>query len=60
MGAYYKYAENGKHFVLTLKGYTRTKEDIKPERAVGKPVNGFEDRVPVSWLVNGYVEEVTK
>ena len=52
-----RYAENGKNFVLTEYGYQKTPDHVKPERAVGEPVKGFENRVPVSWLENGYVVE---
>lgn len=59
MGTGYKMAEKGKHFVLTQKGYEVTPDHVKPERAVGKPVMSlYDDRVPVSWVEKGYVEEV--
>lgn len=45
-------------FVVTEYGYEKTLDHIKPERAVGKPVKGFEYRVPASWLKKGYVREV--
>ena len=51
-------AKEGNHFVVTEKGYECTPDDIKDERAVGKPVTGFEDKVPQSWVDKGYVVEV--
>lgn len=48
-------ASKGHIFVLTEKGYEKTPEHVKAERAVGKPIRGFEYRVPVSWVENGYV-----
>ena len=56
--AYKKNAGEGKIFVVTNKGYEKTPDKVKPERAIGKPVKGFERSVPVSWLNKGYVEEV--
>lgn len=55
---YRKIAENGKHFVVTVKGYEHTPDKVKPERAIGKPVKGYEYSVPQSWIDKGYVEEV--
>lgn len=52
-------AGKGYHFVLTEKGYATTPEEVKHERSVGKPVNGFEMCVPGSWVMNGWVEEVS-
>lgn len=57
---YYHYAANGKHFVLTEKGYEKTPDDVKKERKVGEPVKGFEYKVPVTWSENGWVDEVNK
>lgn len=57
---YKKEAESGKHFVLTVKGYERTPDRVKLERAVGKPVKGYEYSVSQSWIDKGYVEEVSK
>lgn len=54
----FKLAEKGNIFVLTQSGYERTLEHIKPERAVGKPIVGFEYQVPASWIPKGFVEEV--
>lgn len=57
-------ATKGKQFVLTQKGYDATPDHVKPQREVGKPVFwqaphlGFAERVPESWVVNGWVEEV--
>lgn len=53
-----KSAARGKHFVLTSEGYKHTPDRVKPERAVGKPVRGYEHFVPQSWIDKGYVEEV--
>lgn len=55
MGKYFEIAEHGKQFVLTECGYKRTPDTIKHERKVGKPVKGFENRVPSSWVKNGWV-----
>lgn len=52
-----KSASKGKYFVLTQKGYDKTPDSVKPERTVGKPLKGYEDRVPYSWYSNGWVEE---
>lgn len=57
----YIMAEKGKQFVLTQKGYLASPDKVKPEREVGKPVFpnlGFDTSVPISWITNGYVEEV--
>lgn len=51
-------AGKGNHFVLTEKGYEKTPDHVKPEREVGKPVAGFERKVPSSWVEKGYVVEV--
>lgn len=48
----------GKIFVLTNLGYEKTPNNIKSERAIGKPVKGFEYSVPASWLNKGYIEEI--
>ena len=59
--AYTITAAKGKHFVLTQKGYEAAPDHVKQEREVGKPVFpelGFAESVPVSWVVNGWVEEV--
>ncbi|GLG89146.1 hypothetical protein [Sellimonas catena] len=50
-------ADPGKKFVLTDYGYSRTPEAVKKERKIGKPITGFEQKVPVSWIEKGYVEE---
>ena len=50
-------ADKGCTFVLTKRGYDRTLEQIKPERTVGKPVPGFAEKVPASWVEKGYFEE---
>ena len=50
-------ADEGCEFVLTEHGYDETPDDIKHERAIGKPVPGFAKRVPHSWIKKGYVEE---
>lgn len=52
-----KYAKNGKQFLLTEYGYNQTPGHVKHERAVGKPVKGFETVVPASWVDKGYVVE---
>ena len=51
----FKEAFKGFVFVLTEKGYECTPEAVKPERAVGKPVKGYEHRVPEGWLSKEYV-----
>ena len=53
-----KYTKDGKQFLLTEYGYRKTPDHVKHERAVGKPVKGFESKVPVSWVMKGYVKEV--
>ena len=53
-------AIKGNEFVLTKWGYDCTPDNVKPEREVGKPVRGFETRVPVSWVEKDYVKEVAK
>lgn len=53
-----RFAKDGCIFVCTEYGYENTLDHIKPERAVGEPVKGFEYSVPVSWVEKGYVEEV--
>ncbi len=58
MNRLYETAKKGNHFVLTEYGYEQTREEIKHERAVGKPVAGFEHEVPPSWVRKGYVKEV--
>lgn len=58
MGKYYNIAEPGKQFVLTEYGYDKTPESVKSERKIGRPLKGFEERVPTSWLEKGYVEMV--
>ena len=58
IGIYTQEAEKGKKFVLTEKGYLNTPDCIKHEREIGKPVKGFEERVTVSWIKKGYVEEI--
>lgn len=55
---FFKIAGLGKHFVLTENGYKCTPDKVKPERAVGRPIIGYEYRVPVLWIKKGYVEEV--
>ena len=42
-------ADSGKQFVLTALGYEKTPERVKPERAVGKPIKGYESAVPLLW-----------
>jgi len=51
-------ASKNKHFVITDFGYEETPDDMKHERTVGKPLNGYEFHVPYHWLKKGYVEEV--
>lgn len=58
--AYKESAGAGKIFVLTNLGYEKTPNNIKSERAIGKPVKGFEYSVPASWLNKGYIEEIEK
>lgn len=51
----------GFKWVLTEKGYNATKEHIKHEREIGKPVFpnlGYDESVPDSWIKKGYVEEM--
>lgn len=57
MGSAKAMADSGKCFVLTEHGYNHTPEDVKKERKIGKPVKGYEQSVPVSWVKKGYVEE---
>lgn len=52
---HYETELDGTMFVLTEKGYEKTPEHVKAERAVGEPVKGFEHRVPASWVEDGYV-----
>lgn len=52
-----KSAARGKQFVLTAEGYKHTPDRVKPERAVGKPIRGYERSVPQIWIDKGYVEE---
>lgn len=54
-GKYYQIASPGKLFILTQKGYDNTPDAVKRERAVGKPLKGFEQKVPASWITKGYV-----
>lgn len=54
----YKNAEMGDHFILTEKGYECSPEKVKAEREAGKPIKGFEYKVPESWLSKGYVVSV--
>ncbi len=58
--AYKENAKEGKIFVLTEYGYEKTPCNVKSERAVGKPVKGFEYSVPASWIEKQYVEEITE
>lgn len=54
-------ARKGFKWVLTQKGYNATKDSVKHEREVGKPVFpnlGYDESVPVSWIEKGYVEEM--
>lgn len=44
-------------FVCTERGYERTPDAVKHERAVGKPIPFFSKKVPASWIEKGYVEE---
>ena len=53
----FKNAQSGRQFLLTEYGYQETPDHVKHEREVGKPVKGFETRVPVSWIEKGYVKE---
>lgn len=53
-------AANGNYFGLTDHGYDCTPDKVKPEREVGKPVKGFERKVPVSWVEKGYVVEMAE
>lgn len=50
-------ADPGCVFVLTAHGFDQTPDNVKRERAVGKPVPGFAEKVPHSWVEKGYVEE---
>ena len=58
--AYSKSVEKGNVFVLTEKGYNKTPDEVKPEREIGKPLKGYEERVPASWIQKGYVVERRK
>ena len=49
-------APKGFIFVCTQKGYDRTPDQVKPERAVGQPIKGFEREAPRLWLEKGWVE----
>ena len=53
----FKAAKNGRQFLLTEYGYQETTDHVKHEREVGKPVKGFETRIPASWVEKGYVKE---
>lgn len=57
---FFTYTEPGFVFVCTQKGYDKTPDHVKHERAPGKPIKGFEDHVPVSWVEKGYVEAVAE
>lgn len=48
------------YLYLQKKGYEQTPCRVKHEREIGKPVKGFEYRVPVSWIKNGYVEQISE
>ena len=50
-------ADEGCIFVCTEAGYNRTPDAVKHERAVGKPIPLFDNRVPVSWVEKGWVAE---
>ena len=54
----YYVADEGCIFVCTEKGYERTPEKAKKERAVGKPIPLFDRKVPQSWIEKGYVKEI--
>lgn len=54
---YFQSAKSENQFVLTAFGYDHTLDYIKHERAAGTPIRGYENRVPVSWIEKGYVEE---
>lgn len=54
----YYIADDDKIFVCTEKGYQRTPENVKHERAIGKPIPLFSTKVPTSWIEKEYVEEV--
>ena len=51
-------AIEGNYFGLTQYGYECSPDHTKAEREPGKPVKGFETRVPVSWVEKGYVKEM--
>lgn len=55
---FFTYTEPGFVFVCTQKGYDKTPDRVKHERAPGKPVKGYEYCVPTSWIKKGYVEAV--
>lgn len=57
--SYHSSAEKGKHFVLTELGYEKTPDRIKQERKIGESINGFEYKVPTSWIDKGYVQETS-
>lgn len=50
-------ADDGKVFILTEKGYKATPDKIKFQRKIGKPLKGYEDKVPNSWVENGWVRQ---
>ena len=43
---------------LPLMGWNVPRRKSRGERAEGKPVKGYEHRVPVSWIEKAYVREV--
>lgn len=50
-------ADEGKHFVLTERGYRQTPVNARSERKIGEPIPGFETSVPRSWITNWWVKE---
>lgn len=51
-------AEKGNIFVLTEKGFNQTPDSVKHERKTGNPIKGYEYKVPTSWILKGYVEQM--
>ena len=54
------HADEGKRLVLTSLGYEATADRVKPERAIGEPVKGYEKSVPKLWYDKGWIEEAEK
>jgi hypothetical protein len=59
-GLWYTNTKPGFIFVCTQKGYDKTPDPVKHERAPGRPIKGFAYSVPNSWLEKGYVEVISE